>query len=443
MQVALDTQLVKIADIIVGERQRQDAAPGDLVESIRRIGLLNPIILTSDLTLVAGERRLNACIALGWTSIPARFFESLAPHEAQLIELEENLKRKDLPWQDHVAAVTKYHEISMRQQADWTQVKTAEGLGLSVGAISTLLRVGRDLGSPKISDCASYQAAYNVLARVDSRKMDNAMTDIMSAGAKLFAEPETRAGESQEQAPEPLPAAAPPPRSILNTSFLDWAPQYSDTPFNFIHCDFPYGVNVFGGEMSGRNEWQTYDDSADVYWALIESLCTNLDKILAHSGHLMFWLAGDIMIQHATIQRFAKLAPSLAFQTYPLIWHKTDNVGILPDAKRGPRRVYETALIASREDKLIVKPVSNAYGAQTNKDLHPSTKPEPVLRHFFQMFVDETTRMLDPTCGSGSSLRAAESLGAKQVLGLELDPDYAQAANEALTKFRLLRRVTQ
>jgi site-specific DNA-methyltransferase (adenine-specific) len=68
-----------------------------------------------------------------------------------------------------------------------------------------------------------------------------------------------------------------------------------------------------------------------------------------------------------------------------------------------------------------------------------SEKPEPMLRHFFGMLVDENTVMLDPTCGSGSSLRAAESLGAKHVLGLELNPEFAALAREALKRSRKLK----
>ena len=66
-----------------------------------------------------------------------------------------------------------------------------------------------------------------------------------------------------------------------------------------------------------------------------------------------------------------------------------------------------------------------------------------MLRHFFSMFVDETTSMLDPTCGSAASLRAAEDLGAKSVLGLELDPNYAKAANTRTLQARVLRQAGQ
>ena len=47
--------------------------------------------------------------------------------------------------------------------------------------------------------------------------------------------------------------------------------------------------------------------------------------------------------------------------------------------------------------------------------------------------------MFDPTCGSGSSLRAAESLKAKHVLGLEINAEFAEAARIALRKTRNLR----
>jgi DNA modification methylase len=171
-------------------------------------------------------------------------------------------------------------------------------------------------------------------------------------------------------------------------------------------------------------------------------LCANLDRIMAHSGHLVFWLSGDIKIQARTLEMFSDLAPNLSFCSFPLIWVKSDNVGIVPDPKREPRRIYETALIASREDRLLVKPVSNAIASPTNKEHHPHTKPEPVLKHFLQMFVDSNTRFLDPTCGGGSSLRAAEALGADHVIGLEINDEYVTNARRALNQSRVLRKAS-
>jgi DNA modification methylase len=55
-----------------------------------------------------------------------------------------------------------------------------------------------------------------------------------------------------------------------------------------------------------------------------------------------------------------------------------------------------------------------------------------MLEFFFRMLVDDGTRMLDPTAGSGSALRAAKKLGAKQVLGLEVNPEFAENARRGL-----------
>jgi len=45
-----------------------------------------------------------------------------------------------------------------------------------------------------------------------------------------------------------------------------------------------------------------------------------------------------------------------------------------------------------------------------------------------QMFVDESTTMLDPTTGSGNSVIIAERLGAKKVLGIERDKEFHKQA---------------
>jgi hypothetical protein len=63
---------IPIADVVVGERFRKDL--GDLrtlMDSIKGVGLLQPVVLTPELRLIAGHRRLKACQELGWTHIPA------------------------------------------------------------------------------------------------------------------------------------------------------------------------------------------------------------------------------------------------------------------------------------------------------------------------------------------------------------------------------------
>lgn len=88
---------MSIDEIVVGERRRQDYGDIDgLVESIERWGLLHPIVIDESNRLVAGGRRLEACRRLGWSSVPVRNVGDLSESELREVELEENLRRKDL-----------------------------------------------------------------------------------------------------------------------------------------------------------------------------------------------------------------------------------------------------------------------------------------------------------------------------------------------------------
>jgi DNA modification methylase len=142
----------------------------------------------------------------------------------------------------------------------------------------------------------------------------------------------------------------------------------------------------------------------------------------------MFWFSMDYYQE--TFDRLTKMGWKV--NRFPLIWMKDDNTGILPDANRGPRRIYETAFFASRGDRKIVRAKSNAFSwAGKDKSIHMSEKPVPMLKHFMEMFVDEYSFVLDPTAGSANSLKAATVLGAGRVLGLERDEEFYNRAKEA------------
>jgi hypothetical protein len=62
-----------IAAIRVGPRHRKDMGEiAGLARDIAEVGLLHPIVVTPDLRLTAGERRLIACPHLGWATVPVR-----------------------------------------------------------------------------------------------------------------------------------------------------------------------------------------------------------------------------------------------------------------------------------------------------------------------------------------------------------------------------------
>lgn len=64
--------------------------------------------------------------------------------------------------------------------------------------------------------------------------------------------------------------------------------------------------------------------------------------------------------------------------------------------------------------------------------IHPAQKPVAVIKKLIEIFTDEGDVVIDPCCGSGSTLRAAAELG-RSAYGFEIDRNfYERAKNEML-----------
>lgn len=64
--------------------------------------------------------------------------------------------------------------------------------------------------------------------------------------------------------------------------------------------------------------------------------------------------------------------------------------------------------------------------------IHPAQKPVKLLEKLIETFTDEGDVVIDPCCGSGSTLRAAHNLG-RSAFGFEIDKNfYERAKNEML-----------
>lgn len=65
--------------------------------------------------------------------------------------------------------------------------------------------------------------------------------------------------------------------------------------------------------------------------------------------------------------------------------------------------------------------------------IHPAQKPVETLKKLIEICTDPGDVVIDPCCGSGSTLRAAHDLG-RQAFGFEIDRNfYTRAKNEMLT----------
>lgn len=66
--------------------------------------------------------------------------------------------------------------------------------------------------------------------------------------------------------------------------------------------------------------------------------------------------------------------------------------------------------------------------------IHPAQKPVATLKQLIEIFTDEGDVVIDPCCGSGSTLRASHELG-RSAYGFEIDRNFYTRAKEEMLKF--------
>ena len=176
---------IEINSIIVNreERQRQQLKEEqleELADSIEALGLIHPIVVTRELVLVSGERRLEACRRLGWTHISAQYTDELDLKRLQLLEYEENIKRVDLTADEQCHALVGFHKLNIQLDPTWNQNKTADALHKSKSALSNDLRVAyaHVSGDKQICAAPTMSAKRRILARRDERNTRLALAEL-------------------------------------------------------------------------------------------------------------------------------------------------------------------------------------------------------------------------------------------------------------------------
>ena len=121
-------------------RHFDSASITELGESIKKYGVIQPISVRKipnsfDYELVAGERRLRACIEIGMERIPA-IVVKINDNDSAVIALIENLQRQDLNFLEEAEAYL--HLIS---DHGLTQEELSAKIGKSQSAVANKLRV--------------------------------------------------------------------------------------------------------------------------------------------------------------------------------------------------------------------------------------------------------------------------------------------------------------
>lgn len=414
--------------IITADRQRKDFDPTALHELSNTLiskGLMHAPVLRETpegFVLVAGERRIRA-IELVWMlgsslrfngeivpegQIPYVTLGQLSPLEAEEAELEENLHRKDLTWQESSAAMAKLHKIRSGQAQAQGRIHTVadtalETKGRSDGSYQETVRreilIASHLNNPLIAKAKDTNEAFKILKRQENVVKNVALAAVVG---KTFSSEMHRA---------------------LNVNCLDWMRSAEPEQFDVILTDPPYGMGAQafgdGGEGKMANSEHHYDDSYDSWKILMNAWAPLSFAVAKPEAHAYVFCDLDNFPELKVIMQ---LAGWYVFRT-PFIYTKP-NSGRVPLPDRGPRRQYETLLYAIKGKKQTTAIYPDVITAvQDLATTHGAQKPVELYKNLLLRSVRPGDSVLDCFAGSGTIFPACHQMQCKAT-GLEQNAEY-------------------
>jgi len=434
-------RLIPISAIQVStDRQRKEfdeVALGNLSRSIASVGLMNPLIVTQNeenvTFLVAGERRLRALKFLALTDesyrhgnstvpigqVPVIDFSDLSYLQRQELELEENIARQDLTWQERVAAIARLDALRAQTQPGHTVHNTAAEIhGVEKADVHQTAATTRALvlakaaaRDPEIAKAKTESEAYKLLTRKEERERFQAL-----------AITESTAGRSDTH-------------ELVNEECLSWMAGQPDGKFDIILTDPPYGMgaDTFGdaaGKLSGIEHH--YDDSAASTESLLKAWLPEAFRISAPNSFLFLWCDIDLF---PTLKALAILSGWKPHRT-PFINVKREG-GRVPWPTQGPRRCYELCLYAVKGDRPTRSIVRDAFESSLSERNygHGAQKPVEAYEYLLRMVAQPGDLVLDTFAGTGTLIQAAENIGIRSV-NVERDQAHFGIMKERLSKLQ-------
>jgi DNA modification methylase len=420
--------LIPVSDIhIASNRQRQEMAPNSLIElsnSIGALGLIHPVVVRTEgdkTILVAGERRIRA-IDLLWTlgdsythggipvpegMVPATSIESMDPLDAMEMELEENIRRADLTWQERSETTSKIYELR-RLQAE----KRGESVPPSVSQVATQiypdhhpnaahesvrkeLILSKHLNDPEVRAAKTADEGIKVIKRKEEAARQVSLGE--SVG-KTFGQHSHR---------------------LFLGNCLDILKREPDSQFDCILTDPPYGINAqdfndSGGKANAAGH--TYDDSYLSWLELIKPVSHELFRLAKPQAHLYLFCDVDNFCE---LRGILQLAGWTTFRT-PFVWHNPTSQRA-PWPQTGPHRRWQMLVYAIKGSRPVLKlsPDLVTYASDQNLGW-AAQKPVALYADLLARTCRAGDNVLDPFCGSGTIFPAAHSMKIK-AMGVEMD----------------------
>ncbi len=425
---------VPLQDIHITDRFRRGTPNLDvLIQSISRNGLIHPIAVmeaaTGGYILLAGGRRCAAAKHLSWRVIDAKVFPSdLSRHQMQQIELEENINREDMTWQEQVRLKQSIHDLRMEEHGaritrdvnapGWSLRQTAAVFGEAYTTVQKDIELARAIDDmPELAHC---------------KKKSHAMLRLSSIKESILTEEIARRG--LEQAAKLAPSTSSNSlRDQLALSFRvgDCIPAMKDLEsgtFDFIEVDPPYAIdlNAIKKGDSAANSMSQYNEvCGENFYSFMEEILLECYRLMSEGSWLVLWFAPDPW--HEPMRH---LLWEMGFQVrgLPNIWFKSPFAGqsLQPNIHLGS--CYESFFAARKGQATLFNPGRNNVfvhaPVRPAAKIHPTEKPILLLRSILQCFCGKNSRILVPFAGSGNTLLASSFISNSTALGFDLSQEY-------------------
>lgn len=421
---------MNVNEVLVTNRMRSDLGDIDgLANSIREHGLIEPIVLvlseTEGCKLLAGERRLTALKRVGVTElVHAKHYiwnYELDPLKQKAIELEENLRRKELSWQEEVRGKQQLLELMQRIHGIHTGTRPKMGVpeGFSARKLSAMLGES-DTTTAVDLQIADAMKTFPSLAKAESKGA--AMTQLKILGVVATMHASAKANPQVGQ------------RSwiLRNEDFREAQGQYQDEPFianesvDLIWTDLPYGSDV--NQMSHHKDGvATFDDSFETARSLLHDIAKESYRVLKPDRFAVFcfgFITYHDIVSELTLAGF-KVNP------VPVVWIKNTKSGENPTTRYC--NGYEPILVASKGSPVFIRPgQSNCIQLPTDSDrIQAVQKPVALVERFLIDMCTKGATIVDWCAGTGTTGIACHKVGMRSIL-FEKD-----ASMYALAKARL------
>jgi ParB/RepB/Spo0J family partition protein len=445
--------LIPLDQIALVERRRRD--PGDingLAASIREHGQITPGVVrpateedrdrgvdpeATPYVLVAGGRRYAACAIAGIEEYDAKLLGELPLLTQKVLELEENLNRKDLNWDEEVLLKDEINQLRLQEAREankaWTQGDLAKELQETQANTSRDLKLAAAIkANPALRKAGTKAAAVRQLAydkKIEERTASLQDTTLVAVADRL-----------------------------VTADMRDFARSLPTHSVDLCFTDFPFGIDYEFGSRD-RNK---YEDSQESLRDLLADIVPEIIRVTKPTG----WLA--LMMGSTNYDFLKQLVSSCCATHFDYVdgwWEQKDNgdwqwihrsrcrmasaggttgdcrfltpedpewIWFRPNSRQPSmwpelhaQNQYEKLCVVNMGQAVIIKKsLGNVlvHDAVYEDRIHEMQRPHGLCLDVVSRLTLGGERVLDLCYGSGSALAAAAELQ-RDFLGCDINPN--------------------